>query len=163
MSEVSLVEQLTEAAKKAGLTPMSQAEFDDWWAKSQAYRNSPEGKIEAETQEIQLDYLLERAKYKFTDNMGEISGLGGSYEKSCRVMLNAGLRWIDNNPTEEPKFSGMKGIYGIIREDNKAAKALSEAAVKSISGCSGAMHQAVISSCLFIKKNGWAKYQKEMS
>lgn len=164
MSEDSLVEQLTKAAKKVGLTPMSQDEFDGWWAKAQEYRNSEAGKIEADTTEIQLDYLLDRAKYKFTESMGEISGMGGSYEKACRVMLDAGLRWMDDNPTLEPQFSEYEGIYGIISKDNEAAKSLSKRVSKAAPyGCTGAMHQAVITNCLRIRKHGWEFFQEKMS
>ena len=102
--------------------------------------------------------------YEWEKGMGEISGFGGDYEKMCRKMLKAGLDWWDAHPKADPKFHGYKGIYGIISEDNKDAKSLTKAVVDASKGdCTGAMHQAVISSILFIRKNGWKKYVKEMS
>jgi len=102
-------------------------------------------------------------KYIFVEGMREISGFGGGYEEACRKMLVAGLEWLDAHPKAAPKFHGYKGIYGTVHEDNDDAKALSAAVVNAVEGCSGAMHQAVICACLWIRKNGWEKYVTEMS
>jgi len=102
--------------------------------------------------------------YEFTESMGEISGFGGGYEAACRAMLKAGLKWFDSNPNANPQFHGYKGIYGIIHEDNDDAKTLSKAVVAgSGDDCTGAMHQAVVISILWIHENGWDAYVKEMS
>lgn len=102
--------------------------------------------------------------YEFTEKMGEISGFGGGYEVTCRAMLKAGLKWCDENPEADPQFHGYKNIYGIVQEDNEDGKALSNVVVEeSGDDCTGAMHQAVISSILFIRKNGWDKYVEQMS
>ena len=102
--------------------------------------------------------------YEFTPEMDEISGFGGGYEATCRAMLKGGMDWWDAHPDADPKFSGYKGIYGVIHEDNDDAKALSKAVVAaSNDDCTGAMHQAVVSACLYIRKNGWPKYVAEMS
>ena len=103
-------------------------------------------------------------KYEFTKDMEEISGFGGGYEKTCRKMLTAGLKWFDENPKAKPKFHGYKQIYGIIGEDNEDARALSKAVIKGSDGeATGAMHQAVIIKILWIRKNGWNAFVKEMS
>ena len=102
--------------------------------------------------------------YEFNSNMGEISGMGGSYEQACRNMLKAGLEWFDKNPDAEPNFRGYKDVYGIIMEDNDDARALSKAVIEaSDNEATGAMYQAVITSILWIKKNGWEKYVEKMS
>ena len=102
-------------------------------------------------------------KYLFTPDMGEISGFGGGYEQTCRNMLATGLEWLDAHPDADPSFKGMKNVYGIIVDDNDDAKGLSEAVVSGSGGdCTGAMHQAVVSTCLFIRKNGWDRYCEEM-
>ncbi len=103
------------------------------------------------------------SRYQFTPDMGEISGFGGGYEQTCRNMLAAGLEWLDTHPDADPNFQGFKGIYGIILEDNANAKALSQAVVDAADGdCTGAMHQAVISHCLAIRKIGWDAYCVKM-
>ena len=94
----------------------------------------------------------------------EISGFGGGYEETCRKMLLAGLTWLDAHPEADPKFKGFKNVYGIILEDNEDAEALSKAVVDGSGGdCTGAMHQAVISTCLYIKKAGLQKYLDVMN
>lgn len=95
--------------------------------------------------------------------MGEISGFGGSYERACRKMLIAGLEWFDEHPAADPKFQGMRGVFGVLLDDNDDAKALSKVVVLASGGdATGAMHQAVIQSVLWIRKNGWAAYQAAM-
>jgi len=101
--------------------------------------------------------------YEFTSEMREISGFGGSYEQACRNKLKAGLEWLDNNLDAKPEFHGFKNIYGVIKDDNDSAKKLSEIVVNaSGNDCTGVMHQAVITNILWIRKNGWDAYVKEM-
>ncbi len=102
--------------------------------------------------------------YEFTPEMGEISGFGGGYEQTCRDMLRAGLEWLDENPEADPQFHGYNGIYGIISEDNEDAKLLTEAVVAPTNGdCTGAMHQAVTGSVLWIKAHTWEECVAKMS
>ena len=99
---------------------------------------------------------------QYTDDMYEISGFSGGYEAACRAMVLAGLDWLDANPQANPQFSGYKGIYGVISEDNEDAKALTTAVVAAAKGdCTGAMHHATISHILWIKKNSWDEYVRQ--
>lgn len=100
--------------------------------------------------------------YEFDEWMSEISGMGGDYEQKCRTMLKAGLEWFDENPDADPKFTECEGIYGIIDINNSDAEALSKAVIASVGGCSGAMHHAVLSSVMWIRKNGWDAYVESM-
>lgn len=101
-------------------------------------------------------------KRSFTDDMRQISGFGGGYEIACRKMVLAGLCWLDEHPEAEPKIHGWKGIYGVIEEDNADAKALSAVVMAACDGCSGAMHQAAMTTVLWIKANGWESYVEKM-
>ena len=102
--------------------------------------------------------------YEWQPGMKEISGFGGGYEDCCRNMVKAGMLWLDAHPNADPHFRGYQNVYGILNEDNADAKGLSEAVVQGAEGdCTGAMHQATVSACLYIKKFGWAKYVSEMS
>ena len=105
---------------------------------------------------------VNKEMYEFEEGMSEISGFGGHYEENRRRMVKAGLEWFDEHPKADPKFIGYEGIYGIISEDNEDAKKLSKAVTASVSGCSGAMHQATIGHILHIHKVGWDIYVKEM-
>lgn len=99
----------------------------------------------------------------FDSEMGEISGFGGGYEETCRKMVLAGMKWLDDNPTADPQFHGFKGIYGVITEDNDDAKALTKAIVDaSGNDCTGAMHQASVSHAMAYKRLGWDAYRAKM-
>lgn len=102
-------------------------------------------------------------KYAWRVGMGEISGFGGGYEEACRIMLRAGLHWLDDNTGADPQFHGFNGVSGVIVGDNADAKELSNVICKSVEDCTGAMHQAVVSACLYIRKNGWDSYCTAMS
>ena len=165
LDEDTFVSALKKALNDSELgRVMTDEEFETWWKESDEYSKSPEGRAQSELEDAVLTYYADNvAKYKFTDAMGEISGFGEGYEKACRVMLDSGLQWLDKNPDAEPKFKGNSAVYGVIIEDNDDAKALSEAVTDNVDGCTGAMHHAVVSSCLWIRKNGWDAYVERMS
>lgn len=101
--------------------------------------------------------------YEYTDEMREISGLGGGYEATCRAMVVAGCEWCDDHPDADPQFKGYEGIYGIITEENDDAKALSDAIVAVTDGdCTGAMRQASVTHVMAVRRLGWDKYVEEM-
>lgn len=98
-------------------------------------------------------------------SMGEISGLGGGYEECCLAMLFAGLHWLDEHPDAKPEFTGFQGIFGLIREDNDDAKALTKAivdAARDKGGATGAQHQTVVSHLMFIRAQGWDAYVTQL-
>src|SRR3989344_6171304 len=103
--------------------------------------------------------------YEFTDEMREISGFGGGYEANCRAMLRGGLEWWDAHPEAGPKFTGLKGVLGLVSEDNDDARALSDAmlAATSEGDTSTAAHQFVLSHIFFVRENGWDAYIADMS
>jgi len=100
---------------------------------------------------------------KFTKEMGEISGFGGSYEATCRKMLLNAVKYFEEHPDCNPIFKGFEGVYGLMMADNEDAKALNEAIMEGIDDATGMMHEAVVISALYIKKHGWDKYVDEMS
>jgi hypothetical protein len=95
--------------------------------------------------------------------MGEISGFGGGYEQCCRDMLAAGVAWLDANKDAVPEFHGFKNVYGVVMEDNEAAKALTKAVIDAAKGeATGAMHHAAISHLMVIRSKGWEYYVDEL-
>lgn len=102
--------------------------------------------------------------FEWTEDMREISGFGGGYERACRAMVSAGCKWWSERPDADPQFHGFRGIYGVIAEDNDDAKALSKAVTDAAGGdCTGAMHQAAISHVFGWRKLGsWLAYQQKM-
>jgi len=100
-------------------------------------------------------------KWPWKEGMSQLSGFGGGYEEACQKMLRAGLQWLEENPEADPLVTHNPQIYDIVNEENQAAKDLSAAVMAAIPDCSGAMHQAAMSHCLYIKKNGWENYVEE--
>ena len=104
-----------------------------------------------------------RTKYAWAPGMGEISGFGGGYEAACRDMLYSGLAWLESRPGADLKASTYAGIYGVLNAQSPDAKALETVVLDACPRCSGAMHQAVMSACIYIAKNGWVKYTQAMT
>lgn len=100
--------------------------------------------------------------FEWTEDMREISGFGGDYERACRQMISQGCAWWSNHPDADPKFRGFENVMGICTEDNDDAKALSTAINGDI-GPSGAMHQAAVSHVFHWRRLGsWIAYQNDM-
>jgi hypothetical protein len=100
---------------------------------------------------------------KFTKEMREISGMGGSYEQCCRDMVIAGANWLKNNPDKNPEWKTFKNVFGLTTDENEDAKELENILLEaSGDDCTGAMMQAAMSHVGFIKLNGWDKYVEQM-
>lgn len=109
----------------------------------------------------------------WTDDMGEISGFGGSYEAGCRAMVLAGIRWIDAHPDADPIFKGFQGVFGVAMEENADARALTEAIMdaevvmddgrvtQARHEATGAMHHAAINNVFAYKRLGWEEYVRQ--
>ena len=161
-----LFKALSKAGDKMGFEVLSGKEAHEFMEREM---NKPEHvKARAENakknKSILDTFFSKEHKYKWTKEMGEISGFGGSYERGCRAMVIAGLEYWDSHPDLNPRFKGYKNVYGILSDDNEDAKMLEDKMMEVVDNdCTGAMHQASVSAVLYIKKNGWDKYVREMS
>lgn len=110
---------------------------------------------------------------EWAEDMGEISGMGGSYEAGCRAMVLAGIRWLDEHPKADPCFKGFKNVFGFIADDNDDAKALTKAImdaeivddgkrIRCGEQATGAMHHATVQHCLAYKRLGWEEYSRQL-
>ena len=101
--------------------------------------------------------------YRHTPDMGEISGFGGSYEKVCQDMLEAGVKWVVAHDSADLRASELKNVTGLLTPESDDAKELSELVVEVTGGeCSGAMHHAVMGRLMWISEHGWSKYVEEV-
>lgn len=89
----------------------------------------------------------------------DISGMGGGYELCCQTMLLRGMAFLAQNPdfTFDKAYSEFKGIYGLCISQSEGAKTLDDVITKG-TGCTGAMHQAVVGHLSYIHKNGYEKW-----
>lgn len=100
--------------------------------------------------------------FEWTEDMRDISGFGGGYERACRQMISQGCAWWSAHADADPKFHGFKEVIGICMEDNADAEALSAAITQGIDP-SGAMHQAAVSHVFQWRRLGsWVAYQEMM-
>jgi hypothetical protein len=111
---------------------------------------------------------------QWSEDMGEISGFGGSYEAACRAMVLAGIAWVDEHPNEELSYRGFKGVFGVLTETSLGALALDKAMMDATiigndgqpmrvgSDCTGAMHHAAVQHVLAYKRLGWEEYCRQL-
>ena len=102
-------------------------------------------------------------EYKHSEEMGEISGFGGSYEDTCQQMLHNGVSFLAERSSADVQVLEIPNVYGVVNLEGDDAKALEAAVMDGIKDCTGAMHHAVMSRLAWINKNGWDKYVKELS
>ena len=115
---------------------------------------------------------IQAREAKWTDDMGEISGFGGSYEAGCRAMVLAGVEWLQAHPDAELRLKGYAGIYGIVLAESPDTKDLEAAVmdarvmmdggrvVRVREECTGAMHHATMSHLMFIASHAWHGYAR---
>lgn len=102
-------------------------------------------------------------EYRHTEDMEEISGFGGGYEKACQDMLEAGMKFMIEKGFQpgDVKVLANENIYGLCFPDNRPTEELEKAVEAADENCSGAMHHAVMSRLAWISKNGWEAYCAE--
>lgn len=101
--------------------------------------------------------------YEFTDEMGEISGFGGSYERACRDMVIAGVEWLDEHPDAEPEILEMENVIGLVKADNDAAEQLTDVMADAAEDTpTGAMMHACVRHVIYVGENGWDEYVELM-
>lgn len=109
----------------------------------------------------------------FSHDMREISGFGGSYELGCRLMVLAGVHWLETNPDRDPHVGHYRNITGIDKNLNEDAEALEKAMLDApitLDGreyrvgedATGAMVQYSKMHALRAKHIGWDAYCAEM-
>lgn len=109
--------------------------------------------------------------YRHSKKMGEISGWGGDgdpqggdgYEKCCQDMLEAGVKWLIDNPDCDLKIRSYHDVFGFVESLSDDAKALEATIVgASKNEATGAMVHGVMARLWFIRGNGWDKYCEEL-
>ena len=92
----------------------------------------------------------------------DISGMGGGYERTCQLMLRAGLKYLENKPNFVWDYKGFENIYGLYWSDSENSKRLNAVLTKAVGGdCTGAMHQAVIGHLCYIHKHSYQSWLRQ--
>ncbi len=107
--------------------------------------------------------LMRKIKTEQPFRTVDISGMGGSYERACQLMLQAGIKYLENKSNFVWDYKEYQNVYGVCFSESEQAKRLDEAIMKSINGdCSGAMHQCVIGHLRYIHQNSYEKWLNEI-
>lgn len=101
--------------------------------------------------------------YLWRAGMRSLSGAGGFYEATCRAMVWAGLRWLDEHPGAGPVFRGTQATGGVVHPVNEDADALKSAIVKILVEAPPNLVREALEACLFVRKHGWEMFVKVMS
>lgn len=62
--------------------------------------------------------------FTFTEDMHEVSGLGGIYERACRTAVCAGAQWWAAHPRAYPIVDGDIEVPGVIEGANGDGRSL---------------------------------------
>lgn len=117
-------------------------------------------KIETRTRMKQeYDELMAKIKDEPAFETVDMTGFGGGYERACQLMLQAGIKYLENKPNFIWDYKEFKSVYGIAYSDSEHAKRLDAVLMEACNNdCSGAMHQCVIGHLRYIHQNGREKW-----
>lgn len=102
----------------------------------------------------------------------DISGMGGSYEAACQVMLSIGLEWIKGKPLDiwkgtgetcirDPKSGVEIEFYGLL-QTGEPIRELEKIWSREVGDITGAMHQAVLGHLFYIHGHGYDAWLEEL-
>ena len=97
----------------------------------------------------------------------DISGMSGSYEWGCQVMLRAGVKFLKEHPDFHFDYEQNPQIVGVCSTDTPWGKQLDKAVCDAADSCgtggaTGAMHQAVINHLAYIHTHGYDEWLKRL-
>jgi hypothetical protein len=109
--------------------------------------------------------------FEFTDDMNEISGLGGAHERALRAAVLAGARWWVIHPEGDPIIEGDdKECCGTNADGRSLMRAVNETIFTCDDGVkvplstvfTPAMYYAAMYHIVWIGEHGWDHYARAM-
>ena len=113
--------------------------------------------IKSNKENSQREYLelMEKIKDEPSFETISVSGFGGDYERACQLMIQAGVKFLDENEFHFD-YQTISGVYGLCFSDAPWSKDLEKVLLEAVDGdCTGAMHQCVIGHLQKIKEHGY--------
>jgi hypothetical protein len=96
------------------------------------------------------------SRISFTEDMNEVTGLGGYYERCCRTAIIAGAKWcIEHGQFDLSSVTHAIGQALVARDDGQKAK-LDDELTQTQSGL-------VMYHVRYIADHGWNKYRECMT
>lgn len=112
--------------------------------------------------------------FTFTEDMAEVTGLGGVDERACRTAVCAGAAWWADHPEADPVVEGDNETDGFIFGGNDEGRALVDAInnayvamddgvkVRLAEYMTPAMYYVVFHHVMYIGRFGWKAYVEQM-
>jgi hypothetical protein len=109
--------------------------------------------------------------FEFTEDMNEISGLGGAHERALRAGVITGAKWWTLHPEADPEIEGTDREY---RGTNADGESLLRAVNETLFTCDDGvkvplqavltphMYYAVMYHIMWIGEHGWSRYAQAM-
>ncbi len=105
--------------------------------------------------EEEYQKLMETIKDEEPFETIDVSGMGGGYERACQLMIQAGVKFLEENEFHFD-YKTIKGVYGVAFSDAPWSKDLEKVLMDAVGGdCTGAMHQCVIGHLQYIHKESY--------
>lgn len=99
--------------------------------------------------------LMEEIKDEEPFETIDVSGMGGGYERACQLMIQAGVKFLQENEFHFD-YRTLKGVYGVAFSDAPWSEDLEKVLMDAVGGdCTGAMHQCVIGHLTYIHKESY--------
>lgn len=114
-------------------------------------------------------------RLEFTEDMNEVSGFGGFYERCCRAGVCAGAAWFAGHPNARPVFNGLPDMIGLLVPANDDARSLQSAIDTALvtrddgtkvplgEELTALQFYTVINHTTYIAERGWNSYVDFMS
>lgn len=114
-------------------------------------------------------------RLEFTEDMNEVSGFGGFYERCCRAGVCAGAAWALEHRHARPVFEVIPDILGLIVPGNDEARSLQRAVDTALvtrddgtkvplgEELTALQFHAIVEHVLFIAAQGWKAYVTYMT
>lgn len=94
--------------------------------------------------------------FQWAEDMNEVSGFGGYYERCCRTAITAGADWCLQNPHADPSEIEKAIGAALVTRDDGSKVPLQYELTSTQMGV--AMHHV-----RYIAEHGWEKYRETMS
>jgi hypothetical protein len=113
---------------------------------------------------------MSSSRFEFNEDMNEVSGFGGFYERCCRVGVCAGAEWFAAHPKARPVFDGLPDVLGLLVPANDEARALERAIEATLvtrdDGTKAPLGEemtalqfyAIVNHTMYIANHGWNRY-----